>query len=246
MSRWAIVVNELMRYTSLRIEVADAFARASCLVGGTFRPARRGGSAIEDVAGWIWRSGPAAAARIMSISKRQLNRKNRRGFLQSPAGRHKRGRANQEGESTEEGMKATNRLVRVAIPAGVGLRIGMLVMATPGRANADPAQSDIGPQPLPEALKRLRGPGEDAIALSLRCRQKRDGQSRWPDSSRSTLPGADAARDRAGGDLQRRGHRDHSSCYHREKARRCREQRGAQLPRHLNLIHGVPAGTRAT
>lgn len=51
-------------------------------------------------------------------------------------------------------MRATNRLVRLAILQALACTSGLL-LATPGRANADPAQFDIGPQPLPEALKNF-------------------------------------------------------------------------------------------
>ncbi|WP_217705057.1 TonB-dependent receptor [Peristeroidobacter soli] len=49
-------------------------------------------------------------------------------------------------------MKATNRLVRLAILQALACASGLL-LTTPGRANADPAQFDIDAQPLPEALK---------------------------------------------------------------------------------------------
>ena len=49
-------------------------------------------------------------------------------------------------------MRATHRLVRLAILQALACASGLL-LATPGRANADPAQFDIGPQPLPDALK---------------------------------------------------------------------------------------------
>jgi len=49
-------------------------------------------------------------------------------------------------------MRATNGLVRLAVLQALGCASGLL-LTTPGRANADPAQFDIGPQPLPEALK---------------------------------------------------------------------------------------------
>jgi TonB-dependent receptor len=51
-------------------------------------------------------------------------------------------------------MRATNRLVRLAILQAVACASGLL-LTTPGRANADPAQFDIGPQPLPDALKNF-------------------------------------------------------------------------------------------
>lgn len=51
-------------------------------------------------------------------------------------------------------MRTTNRLVRVAILQALACTSGLLA-ATPGRANAEPAQFDIGPQPLPEALKHF-------------------------------------------------------------------------------------------
>jgi TonB-dependent receptor len=51
-------------------------------------------------------------------------------------------------------MRATNQLVRLAILQALACASGLL-LATPGRANADPAQFDIGPQPLPDALKNF-------------------------------------------------------------------------------------------
>jgi TonB-dependent receptor len=51
-------------------------------------------------------------------------------------------------------MRATNRVVRLAILQAMACASGLL-LTTPGRANADPAQFDIGPQPLPEALKNF-------------------------------------------------------------------------------------------
>lgn len=51
-------------------------------------------------------------------------------------------------------MRATNRLVRVAILQALACTSGLL-LATPGSANADPAQFDIGAQPLPEALRNF-------------------------------------------------------------------------------------------
>lgn len=51
-------------------------------------------------------------------------------------------------------MQATNRWVRLAILQALACASGLL-LTTPGRANADPAQFDIGPQPLPEALKNF-------------------------------------------------------------------------------------------
>ncbi|MFC4314132.1 TonB-dependent receptor [Steroidobacter flavus] len=51
-------------------------------------------------------------------------------------------------------MRATNRLVRLAILQALACTSGLL-LAAPGSANADPAQFDIGPQPLPDALKNF-------------------------------------------------------------------------------------------
>ncbi len=49
---------------------------------------------------------------------------------------------------------ANNRLVSLAVLQALGCASGLL-LTTPGRANADPAQFDIGPQPLPDALKNF-------------------------------------------------------------------------------------------
>src|SRR5689334_8352567 len=49
-------------------------------------------------------------------------------------------------------MRTTNRLVRLAVLQALACASGVL-LTTPGRANADPAQFDIGRQPLPEALR---------------------------------------------------------------------------------------------
>jgi iron complex outermembrane receptor protein len=51
-------------------------------------------------------------------------------------------------------MRATNSLVRLAVLQALACSSGLL-LATPGRANADPAQFDIAPQPLPDALKNF-------------------------------------------------------------------------------------------
>src|ERR1700758_2451004 len=52
------------------------------------------------------------------------------------------------------GMRATNRLVRLAVLQALACTSG-LFLATPGRASADPARFDIAPQPLPDALKNF-------------------------------------------------------------------------------------------
>ena len=49
---------------------------------------------------------------------------------------------------------ANNRLVGLAVLQALGCASGLL-LTTPGRANADPAQIDIGSQPLPDALKNF-------------------------------------------------------------------------------------------
>ncbi|MBV8805938.1 MAG: TonB-dependent receptor, partial [Sinobacteraceae bacterium] len=51
-------------------------------------------------------------------------------------------------------MRATNSLVRLGVLQALACASGLL-LATPGSASADPAQIDIGPQPLPEALKNF-------------------------------------------------------------------------------------------
>src|SRR6187402_3480942 len=51
-------------------------------------------------------------------------------------------------------MRASNRLVRLAILQALACTSGLL-LATPGSANADPAQFDIGAQPLPDALRHF-------------------------------------------------------------------------------------------
>jgi len=51
-------------------------------------------------------------------------------------------------------MRATNSLVRLAVLQALACASG-LVLATPGRASADPARFDIAPQPLPDALKNF-------------------------------------------------------------------------------------------
>src|SRR3982750_1142008 len=47
-----------------------------------------------------------------------------------------------------------NRLVSLAVWQALGCASG-LMLTTPGRANADPAQFDIRSQPLPDALKNF-------------------------------------------------------------------------------------------
>src|SRR5450631_3279136 len=51
-------------------------------------------------------------------------------------------------------MKTSNRLVRLAVLQALACASG-LVLATPGKANADPARFDIAAQPLPNALKNF-------------------------------------------------------------------------------------------
>ena len=51
-------------------------------------------------------------------------------------------------------MRATNSLVRLAVLQALACTSGLL-LATPGRASADPARFDIAPQPLPDALKNF-------------------------------------------------------------------------------------------
>src|SRR3569833_1266925 len=52
------------------------------------------------------------------------------------------------------GMRATNGLVRLAVLQALACASGLL-LATPGRASADPARFEIAPQPLPDALKNF-------------------------------------------------------------------------------------------
>jgi iron complex outermembrane receptor protein len=51
-------------------------------------------------------------------------------------------------------MRTTNSLVRFAVLQALACTSGLL-LATPGRASADPARFDIAPQPLPDALKNF-------------------------------------------------------------------------------------------
>ena len=51
-------------------------------------------------------------------------------------------------------MRASNGLIRIAVLQALACASG-LVLATPGRASADPAQFDITAQPLPSALKNF-------------------------------------------------------------------------------------------
>jgi iron complex outermembrane recepter protein len=51
-------------------------------------------------------------------------------------------------------MRKTNNLVRLAVLQALACASGLL-LATPGRASADPARFDINPQPLPDALKNF-------------------------------------------------------------------------------------------
>src|ERR1700737_5115171 len=51
-------------------------------------------------------------------------------------------------------MKTNNSLVRLAVLQALACASG-LVLATPGRASADPARFDIAAQPLPNALKNF-------------------------------------------------------------------------------------------
>src|SRR6202521_4394995 len=51
-------------------------------------------------------------------------------------------------------MKTNNRLVRLAVLQALACASG-LVLATPGKASADPARFDIAAQPLPTALKNF-------------------------------------------------------------------------------------------
>src|ERR1700686_244572 len=51
-------------------------------------------------------------------------------------------------------MRTNNRLVRLAVLQALACASG-LVLATPGKASADPARFDIAAQPLPNALKNF-------------------------------------------------------------------------------------------
>src|ERR1700722_16912233 len=51
-------------------------------------------------------------------------------------------------------MKSNNCLVRVAVLHALACAAG-LILATPGKASADPARFDISAQPLPTALKNF-------------------------------------------------------------------------------------------
>ena len=51
-------------------------------------------------------------------------------------------------------MRASNGLIRIAVLQAMACASG-LILATPGRASADPAQFDITAQPLPSALKNF-------------------------------------------------------------------------------------------
>src|ERR1700692_1433005 len=51
-------------------------------------------------------------------------------------------------------MRTNNRLVRMAVLQALACASG-LVLATPGKASADPARFDIAAQPLPNALKNF-------------------------------------------------------------------------------------------
>src|SRR5712675_1239523 len=53
-----------------------------------------------------------------------------------------------------EFMKTNNGSVRVAVLQALACASG-LILATPGKANADPARFDIAAQPLPNALKNF-------------------------------------------------------------------------------------------
>src|SRR5580693_5544257 len=51
-------------------------------------------------------------------------------------------------------MKTSNSLVRLAVLQALACAPG-LILATPGKASADPARFDISAQPLPNALKNF-------------------------------------------------------------------------------------------
>src|SRR6202158_4813210 len=51
-------------------------------------------------------------------------------------------------------MRTNNRLVRLAVLQALACTSG-LILATPGKASADPARFDIAAQPLPNALKNF-------------------------------------------------------------------------------------------
>ena len=51
-------------------------------------------------------------------------------------------------------MRASNGLIRIAVLQALACASG-LILTTPGRASADPAQFDITAQPLPGALKNF-------------------------------------------------------------------------------------------
>ena len=97
------------------------------------------------------------------------------------------------------GHEKDQQLGQVGCIAGVGLYIGAASGDT-GRASADPAQFDIAPQPLPDALKNF------AAQAKMQLLYRYDIVSHAPPTrGRATRearrPGADVARDRPGGDL---------------------------------------------
>src|ERR1700704_270483 len=51
-------------------------------------------------------------------------------------------------------MRTNNRLVRLAVLQALACASG-LILATPGKASADPARFDIAAEPLPNALKNF-------------------------------------------------------------------------------------------
>src|ERR1700692_3958216 len=63
-------------------------------------------------------------------------------------------------------MRTNNRLVRMAVLQALACASG-LVLATPGKASADPARFDIAAQPLPNALKNFAAQAK--MQLLYRC-----------------------------------------------------------------------------
>ncbi len=129
-------------------------------------------------------------------------------------------------------------MVRLAILQALACASGLL-LATPGRANADPAQFDIGAQPLPDALKNFAAQAK--MQLLYRYDVVRNatanpvtGQLEKHAALEQMLRGTGLV-----AIYQRSGYRDDSSRFHREKACRCGEQRHTQRRSTFDLIHGA-------
>ncbi len=120
-------------------------------VGGTFRTSPEGAEALlkmlEDGFGARIRRSGNDHVYVEGPAEYRL------GVSDSLAGRPKQRHSNQ-GRGRGHASDQNGLVIRLAVLQALGC-ISRLLLATPGRANADPAQFDISSQPLPDALRNF-------------------------------------------------------------------------------------------